>query len=85
MGLVGRLETRHRNEDGFTVSNQPEEFDRFLTSDGTGKALRKAIADENKAKLQYLPEREKKLGSYDAICAHNRIIMNARLKKRSSR
>ena len=79
MNLVGVVE--HKNKkDGFTVSNQPEEFDRLLASDG--KAKRKEAFDENKAKLQHLPDFEKNvLGSFAKICEHNGKIMKARLKK----
>ena len=45
------------------MGNRPEEFDRLLASDG--KAKRKEAFDENKAKLQYLPDYEKNvLGSF---------------------
>ena len=62
------------------MGNRPEEFDRFLASDG--KAKRKEAFDENKAKLQYLPDYEKNvLGSSAKICEHNGRIMKARLQK----
>ena len=62
------------------MGNRPEEFDRFLASDG--KAKRKEAFDENKAKLQYLPDYEKNvLGSFAKICEHNGRIMKARLQK----
>ena len=66
MNLLGAVE--HKNKmDGFTVSNQPEEFDRLLASDG--KAKRKEADAENQAKLQHLPDFEKnELGSFAKIC-----------------
>ena len=55
MNLLGAVE--HKNKmDGFTVSNQPEEFDRLLASDG--KAKRKEADAENQAKLPHLPDFE---------------------------
>ena len=71
MGIVG---SDKKKKDGFTVSNG------FLASDG--KAKRKEAFDENKAKLQDLPDYEKNvLGSFAKICEHNGRIMKARLKK----
>ena len=77
MNLVGVVEHVSKN-DGFTVSNRQEEFEGLLASDG--KSRRKAKLDENKAKLKYLPDHEKKLG-FAAICRHNGAIMHARLDK----
>ena len=59
------------------MGNRPEEFDRFLASDG--KAKRKEAFDENKAKLQYLPDFGV-LSSLAKICDYNGKIMKARLR-----
>ena len=54
------------------MGNRPEEFDRFLASDG--KAKRKEAFDENKAKLQYLPDFDV-LSSLAKICDYNGKIL----------
>ena len=80
MGLWARSTRTRRMASQSAMGNRPEEFDRLLASDG--KAKRKEAFDENKAKLQYLPDYEKNgFGSFAKICDHNGRIMKARLKK----
>ena len=80
MGLVGVMEHRTGSHLGFTVSNREDMAKRLLGD--SGKAKRKEGYEENAEKLKWLPEFEKSLGSFAAICKHNGKIMKARLKKK---
>ena len=48
----------------------------------SAKAKRKDAWEENAEKLKWLPEYEKSLGSYAAICKHNAKIMKDRLAQK---
>jgi len=80
MWLIGSLELR-TSENAFTVSNRPEEVDRFLNRKGA-QQKRKEKSKENAEKLKWLPEYEKNLGCFWKICDHNGKIMKKRAKKK---
>ena len=79
-GLIGPLDKR-TGDHGFTVSNRPDQFKKFLGDSVNAK--RKANWKGNTEKLKWLPDYEKSLGSFAAICKHSGKIMKARLQKQS--